>query len=521
MADCELNHYTPLQSGMNGLYQTQYEASDLESLGLLKMDILGLRNLNIIHQVLDEVKKRYNTKISLSNLNLNDHNVYTLFRKGDTTGIFQFESDGIRKVLRDLKTSSFTDIIHAVSLYRPGPMQMIPLFVNRKFGEKYEILHPDLKDILAPTYGTIVFQEQIMLIARTFAGYTLGEADILRRAVSKKKADVLEKERTKFVSASISKGYNEKLANEIYDYIEKFANYGFNKSHAVSYSLIAYWMAYLKTYYFPCFMSALMTNSIGSVSSLQQYVIECKKRNLEIFPPSIQESDEGFVYKNKGIYYSLLGITNVGNVAVKEILKEREKGQFTSFENFVYRTKNFLTKRMVINLIYAGSFDCFHHSRKSLVNIYDEVLEKSFYVNSLGNRLLEINYNEEEYTFEEISFHEKEALGFNLKYNLFLPYQSLKKEKNMTDLISLVDGRRYIILFTIDRIKEIQTKNNEKMAFLDIHDDTNNISAVLFSLAYKQYQPILIVGNIYYGECKTDTRNNQLQVIIDRLTKLT
>ncbi len=517
MADGDLTEYTPLQKGMNGLYQTQYEAADLESLGLVKMDILGLRNLTIIDRVLKEIEKQHHEKVSLSTISLEDSMVYKMLSKGDTLGIFQLESDGVRKLLRDLKTSAFMDIVHAVSLYRPGPMEMIPMFIRRKFGEPYQILHPDLKNILNSTYGTIVFQEQIMQIAQTFAGYTLGEADILRRAVSKKKKAVLEQERKKFVTCSIKKGYEESLANQIYDYIEKFADYGFNKSHAVSYSYIAYWMAYLKTHYFPYFMSALMTNSIGSVTSIYAYIMECRQKKLEVYLPSIHQSGVHFLYKNQGIYYSLLGISNVGTVAVQEIIQERNKGKFQSYEDFVTRTQSFLTKRMVTSLIHAGALDEFHHTRKGMVDSYSEILEKSFYQSSLGNRLLQSEISKEEYTFEEMSFYEKEALGFPFKYNLFLPYQALKKQKNMIDLIALESGKKYVILFGIQRIKEIKTKNQDQMAFLDIYDETKQMPAVLFSKEYERCHKILSIGKVYYAEARVDLRNEQMQVILERV----
>src|SRR5690554_2406603 len=234
MADQDLIAYTPLQKGINGLYQTQYEARDLEALGLVKMDILGLRNLTIIQEVLDSIKNRTGKQLNLNDIPLDDKPVYEMIARGDTDGLFQLESQGMRNVLRNLKTSSFMDIVNANALYRPGPMEMIPSFVARKFNkEPVTYLHPDLEEILKPTYGTIVFQEQIMLIAEKFAGYSLGMADILRRAVSKKDQALIEKERERFVENAVKKGYTSKISNEIYDYIAKFANYGFNKSHSV------------------------------------------------------------------------------------------------------------------------------------------------------------------------------------------------------------------------------------------------------------------------------------------------
>ena len=239
-----------MQPGINDIMQTQYEASDLEAIGLVKMDFLGLSNLNTIDDVVRKIKKT-DPDFDLNNIPLDDYHTYKMIASGDTDGIFQLESTGMRNVLVKLKTSSFMDIVNANALYRPGPMEMIPSFINRKFGlEEIDYIDESLKEILEPTYGTIVFQEQIMLIVRKFAGYSLGMADILRRAVSKKNAEVLLSERNRFLENSTKLGHSLEVANKVYDYIVKFANYGFNKSHSVAYAMIAYQMAYLKRHYY-------------------------------------------------------------------------------------------------------------------------------------------------------------------------------------------------------------------------------------------------------------------------------
>lgn len=524
MADTDLCDYTALQEGINGVYQTQYEASDLEALGLVKMDILGLRNLSIIKNVINLVKVKQGIDIDLRKIPLNDSRVFQNISKGNTLGIFQLEGEGVTKVLKSLKTSSLNDIINATSLYRPGPMEMIPSFINRKFKkESFSYLDKSMEDVLKDTYGVIVFQEQIILIASGFAGYSLGEADVLRRAVSKKKAKLIEEERNKFVAKAVGNSKDKVLANKVYDYIEKFASYGFNKSHAVSYSIIAYQMAYLKTYYYQAFMASLMTNFIGSVSSISTYINDLRKNKFNILPPSINKSFDAFVYDEDGIYYSLLGINNLGNVIVSEILKEREKGLFKSYEDFVYRCKSFLNKRVISSLVYSGALDEFVSSyltKKYMVENYENVIDKLTYLNVLDMDLKEQEKNVSEYTFEEISIFEKEALGFNLKYNLFIKYNSYKEKYNCISLADLNEQNLVYSIVCIRRIREINTKKGDKMAFAEIFDETLNMDAVIFSSDYLRLASVLENNKFYLIKGKTEKREEKLQFVISDLRKL-
>lgn len=515
MADTFLTNYTPLQPGIDGLLQTQYEASDLESLGLVKMDVLGIRNLTIIKNVLDDIKEREGLDLNINTIPINDKNVMNLLARGETLGIFQLESDGVRQLLMNLKCSSFDDIVNATSLYRPGPMEMIPLFIKRKFGEPYEVIHPDLKDILKDTYGIIVFQEQIMLIAQKFAGYSLGQADILRRAVSKKKADVLREERIKFINGSISQGYTAEKANEIYDYIEKFASYGFNKSHGVAYGLIAYQMAYLKTYHFKSFMTALMTNNIGSVNSLIKYINECKKERITVFGPNINKSDKAFTYDKEGIYYSLLGINNLGDVVVTNILNERTKGEFISFDDFVFRTKDIINKRQFSYLVYAGALDEFGITKKGMIENYDFTLQRMEYKESLGNQMLKSVISDDEYPFNEISENEFSALGFNLKYNAFIKYNQIREKYHCETLVNCVENQSYRSVVIIRYIREIKTKNQDKMAFVTIFDETLEIEGVIFPSVYEQVKSIIEINKAFVLKFKIEKRNQKMQAIID------
>lgn len=519
MADKDLVEYTPLQDGINGLYQTQFEASDLESLGLVKFDFLGIRNLTIIDSVITKVYETMGEKIAINNLDLDDRKVYELIASGDTDGIFQLESPGMRSTLMKLKTSSFDDIVNALALYRPGPMDMIPSFIRRKFKqEEVKYIHPSLVEVLAPTYGAIVFQEQILLVAQKFAGYTLGQADILRRAVSKKKADVLENERIRFVESAIKNGHDEKTSNQIYDYIVKFANYGFNKSHSVAYSVVVYQMAYLKTHYYKYFMAELMSNTIGNIRLIKRYIIDCNKRKIEVFLPSVNKSTLKFEATDEGIYYSLLGIQNLGMVSLENLLKERaNNGLYKNYDEFISRTKSFLTKRVVESMVFSGALDEFKIPRKQMIQEYDNSIELSKYGSILKNKLDERKFSDDEYSFEEIALYEKEALGFNLKYDIFKRYVSLKKKYNTKDIITIKEERNINVLFVINNIKVIKTKNNQEMAFISINDDTGNVDGTLFPATYEQYKNILFKGSVYLGRCNAEMRNERKSLVFDKL----
>lgn len=529
MADTDLCDYTALQEGIDGLYQTQYEASDLEQIGLVKMDVLGLRNLSIIKNVLNILKTEENIDLDLRNIPLNDKQSYLELAKGNTLGIFQLEGSGVTNVLRNLHTSSLEDIIAATALYRPGPMEMIPSFIRRKFGqEKVEYLDPSMRNVLANTYGIIVYQEQIMLIASAFAGYTLGEADILRRAVSKKKAKVIEEEREKFVSKAVSLGRDKKQANKVYDYIEKFASYGFNRSHAVEYAIIAYQMTYLKAHYYKAFVCGLMTNCIGSINNLKAYISEARSKGVKILSPSINKSGLEFVYDKEGIYFPLVGINNLGSSLAFDLIEERNKGLFTSYNDFLSRTKNIINKKIFTYLVYSGALDEFVNNeltRKHMINHYEDDLAALDYVNLLNIKMSEEKARDEEYSFGEMSENEKEALGFNLKYNLFIKYNDLKNKYHINPFSSMLEGKEQYSIFVLKRYREIRTKNNKLMAFLTVEDESSNtMDAVLFSDAYENYRYDLKIDSVYLASLKKEIRQNdegtKEQLVISKLKKL-
>jgi DNA polymerase-3 subunit alpha len=375
ISELDLDSYIPLQK-YNDYFITGYSMEHLEELGLLKMDFLALINLTTIDGVLKDIEKGEAHMITLKDIPLDDKETLNIFTDVLTEGIFQFESSGMKNFLRKLKPSSFDEIVAAISLYRPGPMDNIDSYIKRKYGkEKIDYLHKDLYDILKPTYGIIIYQEQIMQIANVLAGYSLGEADILRRAMSKKKKEILEGEEAKFIERSIKRGYDEATSKRVYNLILKFAGYGFNRSHSVAYALLAYKMAYLKTHYTKYFMSNLLTSVIGNDSKTKQYIEECRMLGLNIIKPDINKSEYHYKVIDNSIIFPLSAIRNVGGVTCKEIIREREKGKFIDFFSFVGRTYGkAVNKKTIEALIDADCFSSFNYNHKTLLYNIDNAL---------------------------------------------------------------------------------------------------------------------------------------------------
>ena len=519
MADTDLTDYTPLSTGIDGLYQTQFEAGDLEKIGLVKIDFLGIRNLTIITKTLEKVGISGKDALKIYNLPLNDKEVYKMISQGKTDGIFQLESGGMRKTLIDLKTSEFSDIVNAIALYRPGPMEMIPTFINRKFGkEKVIYPHPLLEPILKDTYGVIVYQEQILEIARAFAGFSLGEADILRRAVSKKKEEILASQQEKFINGAIAKGFSREVATSIYELILKFANYGFNKSHSVSYSMISYQMAYLKCRYLKEFMAVLMSYSLGRYNALKGYIKELASKGISVEPPDVNYSTTEFNIVDNKVYFSLLGVNGVGEVAARELISERaQNGPYKSYDEFIYRTKGFLTRKVVEALIYAGALDTFGVTRKSMILEYDKSLNLASYGSLCKEELRTREFDGDEFSFVDISNLEKNALGFNIKYDIFRQYGYLKKKYQCVSISSLKVGTNASVLFVLDRVKVIKTKKGDDMAFVTISDDTDTIDATIFTKAYLECQDYLVPGKMLVAKGRVDKRNDKKQFVIENV----
>lgn len=507
----DLVNYTPLDEGLDEIYQTQYEAKDLEALGLLKMDFLGLKNLTNIAKTIELIRKDI-PDFTLPK-NENDYDTYKMMREGDLTGVFQLESAGMRKVIMQLKTSTFDDITYALALYRPGPMDIIPSFIRRKFNEeKVEYPHKDLEPILKETYGMIVYQDQIMLIACKFAGYTLGRADILRRAVSKKKKEVLEQERINFVESSVNRGYSSDTANMIYDYIVKFADYGFNKAHSVAYAKIAYLTAYLKCHYFAYYMSTLMTSFMGSSSEMLEYTKEATKKNVEVLNPNIKLSTDEFEVIKGKIYFPLSIIKGLGEIKTKQCIEERTKAQFKGYEDFVERTKDFLAISLLENIIYSGALDDFGLTKKAMIENLKSIIDRSNY--GFIKDMIKTDYTDEEFSYGILQEKELEVIGINIKYNFYQQFASFYSKYNLVKIANLSENKEARTIGTVKRVRETKTKNNETMAFVEITDDTSNIEIVLFPMIYQQIGK-LQNGMILMISGKAQKRMT-LQIIVDR-----
>lgn len=517
----------PIQSGHEDIYLTQYSMEYLEELGLLKMDFLGLRNLSFIESILDMIYKATKKKINIRGLPMDDPAVFQLLSKGETTGIFQLESEGMRNVLKRLQPSDFEDIVAVNALYRPGPMENIPNYINRKHGkESINYYHKDLEEILCSTYGVIVYQEQIMQIASKMAGFTLGEADLLRRAVSKKQKDVLEKEKVHFVKGAQRKGYHEKTANEIYELIVQFANYGFNRSHAVAYSMIAYQLAYLKANYPLYFMAALLTSSIGNIGKILQYIQELKQMNIELLPPSINQSNYYFRVERDKIRYSLVAIKGIGGNVMREILKARKQKKFEDLFDFCIRVSPKTINRKVIEmLIYSGCFDEFGEDRATLLATIDVAIQHAQLVHPEDAEQNEL-FSEDDFFFkpkyvevepikvEDKLALEKDALGFYLSdhpVSIYKQYQTILQTTPIND-IGISKKQSSIVYIT--ELNAIRTKKGEPMAFIQLSDQSGDMQGVIFPIVFKKYQDLLKMGEMVYIEGKCEERNGTKQLVI-------
>ncbi|UOY94286.1 DNA polymerase III subunit alpha [Ectobacillus sp. JY-23] len=529
VSDEPLTEHVAIQEG-HEVYITQYPAEALEGIGMLKMDFLGLRNLTVLENVIRYIKRTEKKDIYLQELPLDDENTFRLLGEGDTTGVFQLESQGMRNVLKNLRPNAFEDLIAVNALYRPGPMEQIPNFIEAKHGRhKIHYIHPHLEPILKRTYGVIVYQEQIMQIASQIAGFSLGEADLLRRAVSKKKRDILDEERRHFVQGCLQNGYEEQAANEIYDLIVRFADYGFNRSHAAAYSMISYQLAYLKANYPLAFMAALLSSAIGNEEKLAQYVNEAKRKGIPILPPSIQSSGYRFEPEQGSIRYSLLAIRNIGGATVKEIIEERQKGRYRDLFDFCVRLPSrVVARRNLETFIYAGCFDEFA-SRSTLLASLDTALEYRELVRPaeesvfLDEELIPKPIYKEaiEPNFMEMLQREKEVIGFYISASPITPYKKLIEDLRLPSLqkASEETKKSFRVIAFITRSNIIRTKNLQKMAFLTLGDETE-VEAVMFPDTYLLFGHQIMENQLMLIECTLGVRNGKKQWVVTGLYKL-
>lgn len=514
----EVSNFVPIS--LNGSsYVTQFTMTTLEELGLLKMDFLGLRNLTIIRDT-EKLIRQKDPQFSIDRIPLDDPATFKTLASGNTMGIFQMESAGMRQVLTRLKPTEFEDIIAVISLYRPGPMDSIPTYIdNKNHPEKVRYLTPELQPILKVTYGCIVYQEQVMQIVRTLAGYSYARADLLRRAMSKKKANVMEAEREVFLNGSLDedgnvlvdgavrRGVSKEIANRIYDQMIDFAKYAFNKSHATCYAKVAYQTAYLKTHYQTAYLAALMTSVIGSTDKTAEYIEECRRLGIKVMPPHINKSFSRFVATENGIIYGLLAIKNVGAKMVDDIVDERRKnGEFKDFADFCSRMAGSdINTRAVDSMIKAGVFDCFQYSRRHLSMIHEQLMESISYEKKnqiegqiglfsmlpepvdVGSRF----FKEKQPEFEKsvkMAF-EKEMLGLHLTDNPFEPYRHIYARKDITHIANVLseeteDGKEVWCFAQIDSYKTVKTKTGREMGYLSLSDISGSVEGVIFPNIY-------------------------------------
>lgn len=487
MAGCNLYDVIPLQKGLNGLNQTELEYDDLKQLGLLKMDFLGIRNLTIIANILEEAKI---STYDFRNISLLDPKVYTLLSRADTLGLFQLESAGIRRVLLKLKPTKFTDLVAVLALYRPGPMDNIDEFIARRHGKAFTYLHPDLEPILKETYGIIVYQEQIILIATKFAGYSLGKADVLRRAISDKDLSKMEALRSDFVASATKRGYVASLAETIFDLIVKFANYGFNKAHSVAYALVSYEMAYLKTHYFGLFMANILNNVIGATETLASYIKYAKSHSLQVVGPNINISTTKFVYQNNWLYLPLTCVSGIGLQIASKIIAERTKKPFSSYQDFIMRLN--LPESQVASLIYAGAFSDFKRPVKELIE--HKTAQATLIDSLLGNDLIKDN---SEYPEDILIAKEKEVLGFNLSYDPTKKIKALRLKNNKLALKQVKLNQNMVGVVKFSNLTEQKTKSKGVLLKGIMYDDTAELPFVIFSDLYQEIKSIINQKDIF------------------------
>lgn len=534
ISDKPLPNTVPLQAGHDGVPLTQFEMGPVEAVGLLKMDLLGLRNLSLLERIVEMVEQGTGEKVNLNQIPFDDEKTFQLLSSGDTTGIFQLEAEFVRRVLQRLKPNCFEDIVAVNALNRPGPMDNIPVFIKGKINPGSIVYpHPDLKPILEPTYGVIVYQEQIMQLASKMAGFSLGEADLLRRAVSKKKREILDEERVHFVNGATLNGHDEKTATEIYDLIVRFANYGFNRSHAVAYSMISYRLAYLKANYPLYFMAALLGSTIHQTSKVASYIQECKQKGIKILPPSINHSKFLFTVEGDGIRFGLLLIKNVGATSVEEILQNRRGKDYQDLFDFCSRVSlKKVNQRVIESLIFAGCLDEFGQDRATLLASleyaleYGEAFQKQISDEQLG--LFTEHINKPNYTevppfgeIEKLNF-EKEAIGLYLtghpveKYGVLTSYY----QRTFIGNLSEVDIKSVRVAAMVVNSKVIKTKKGDMMAFVRISDETGETDLVVFPKLYQSTSHLFREGQLLFAEATVEKDESGAKLIAQKVTDL-
>ena len=542
-----VEEYVPLSLGSDGSVTTQFVATTLEELGLLKMDFLGLRTLTVIDHAVKMIEHDTGVKLDMEHLDYNDKKVLDSLCTGRTDGVFQLESGGMKSFMKELKPQNLEDIIAGISLYRPGPMDFIPKYIKGKNNHD-EITYscPELEPILSPTYGCIVYQEQVMQIVRDLGGYTMGRSDLVRRAMSKKKQSVMEKERANFVYGNpeegvpgcVARGIPEKVGLEIYAEMMDFAKYAFNKSHAACYAVVAYQTAYLKYYYPVEFMASLMTSVIDNPGKVAEYILVCRQMGIAILPPDINEGEPGFSVSGKSIRYGLTAIKGVGHPVADAVIAERkQRGVFKNLQDFLSRMSDTeVNKRNVENFIKAGAFDSLEGTRKQFMSVFVQLMDQNQQnrKNNMAGQLSLFDLVDEsekknyeirfpdvgEYSKEILLTFEKEVLGVYVSGHPLQEYEQLWRRNisnttadfmldEETNSVHIQDGAKAVIGGIIEEKKIKYTKNDKVMAFLQVEDLVGTIEVIVFPKTYEQYgsklmedEKVLLRGRVSAEEDK-------------------
>ncbi len=554
IAPDDIVNYAPLEMAQKGVVATQYSMLPIEELGLLKMDFLGLSNLTIIKNTLRIIKKVYGKDIDIDKLPLDDDQTFKLFQKGDTTGVFQFESAGMKRYLKQLKPTTFEDIVAMNALYRPGPMQFIDDFIARKTGAKeISYFHPSMENVLKNTYGVLVYQEQVMQISKEVCGFSGGEADTLRKAIGKKKIDMMRKMRQRMIDgAKEVSGIDQTTMEKFWQQLEDFAAYCFNKSHSACYSLIAYQTAYLKAHYPAAFMAALMTSDFDDTERLAIEISECQKMGIPVLPPEINESfnEFGVIQRSKqdtAIRFGLRAIKNVGSNAVEEILRARFNGKFESFEDYLKRVDyHAVNRKSLESLIKAGVFDLFY-DRHTLLENLDQIMafqarmqkqtssgQTDLFGNSIDTSEVKTTLNLKPVSpngqlSRDQLLWERELLGLYLSQHPLDMYRTYLEEQTMpiASLLAEMDNLSTQVGGIINGVREITTKNGQKMAFVRIEDLTGETEVILFPSSYQQTLGLWVVDRVVLVRGKVSAKDKdgsltgEIKVLVDDAREIT
>lgn len=540
IAPGDITEYVPMYKTPQSESMTQYNMKDLEDAGLLKMDFLGLRTLTVVEDALEMIEQGHKEKIDLDHLPEKDSKTLDMFSRGQTVALFQFESSGMQDYLRKLKPSSIHDLVAMNALYRPGPMENIPDFIDRKSGkQKISYLHPKLESILKETYGVIVYQEQVIKIASEIGGLSLAQADLLRRAMGKKDKELMAKQKKEFVESAVTKSVDRKIAAEIFDLIEKFASYGFNKSHSVAYSVLAYQTGYLKSHYPAEYMAATLSSEMDNTDKIVILIDECRKLGIDVLAPDVNESGVNFVVTPKGIRFGLSAIKNVGVGAVEQVVKARsEKGRFKDIFDFCVRVDlRLANKKTLEGLIQAGAFDSLHDNRAQIFgnvetaiaygqDIQEQILRgQSNLFDAGGAKILHRPALKATAIWSETDklSRERSVLGFYVSGHPLFKYRD-EIEGLATarlDQAQMVKPNSSIrVCGIISDIKKKIDKRGNTMAFVTIEDFTGKADCIVFSDAYQKYTSLLHIGSIVMMTGKNDGNEEAIKVIVNEIISI-